>query len=369
MDMKIKRLTAAALAVGLLALGACSSDKAGVHGDTYVTGERTYKDFNFDDYIKLPQYKGLTLDVEGVAVSDKDVEAAIENELYAHAETSERKDGKVKNGDAINIDFVGYMDGAAFDGGTAFGFELVIGSGTMIPGFEDAIIGQEVGTTETIDITFPDPYLGNEEMSGKSAQFDITVNFVTEYVLPELNDEFVKSISEASSVAEYREMMKEKLAEASEAKLIDNKMNTVWFTVREGCEIIKYPEAQIEDYRDEFKFVYEKTASDAGMTLEQYMKDNYGIDPEQFETDALAYAYDCVENDLAFRAIVEKEGIEISDEEYSIGLADFYARVGTQYFSDIDEFEANYGRDYIESSLLWNKLLMWMVENNTFNVK
>ena len=104
------------------------------------------------------------------------------------------------------------------------------------------------------------------------------------------------------------------------------------------------------------------------MTLEAYLSANYGISLEDFETDALDYAYDCVENDLCFRAIVEKEDLGLTGDEYSLGLAEYYASYGKNYFDTVKEFEDNYGHDYLESSILWSKLLNWLVENNTFNM-
>lgn len=154
----------------------------------------------------------------------------------------------------------------------------------------------------------------------------------------------------------------------NEAALLNEKMNAVWMKIRETSEVIKYPESQLEDYRDEFVYYYEQAAEQAGMTLEAFMEQNYGVTLEDFETDAYAYAYDCVENDLVFRSIVAKEGLELTSEEYETGLAQFYANVGAEYFETADDFEEYYGEQYVVGNLLWTKMLDWLVANNTFDV-
>jgi len=361
-------LCAALSAVFVMTAASCSGNWENVTaGDDYKAGERTYANYNLDEYIKLGSYTGLTITIPKPYVTDEEVQRSVQSVLFSHATSENRTTGNVADGDIINIDYVGKMDGKAFEGGSAKDQNLALGSGTMIPGFEEALVGAEVGKTVTIDVTFPDPYSSNPDFSGKPAQFDVTVNYVIELVQPELTDSFVRSISSAKTIEEYVELKRSELLAEKEASSTGDKMDAVWLTVKGSSEVIKYPETELLDYKNEFIYYYEDEAKTEGRSLAEHMETKYGIkDLDQFETDALDYAYDYVENDLVFRAIVAKENITISDEEYAAGLMQFYASYGSRYFDSVEGFEAEAGKSYIESNLLWNKLLEFLIENNTF---
>ncbi len=369
----IKRTLCAAL-VGTMLFGtvACSGDTGTVptvEGD-YVTGDRTYSEYeDLSEYVKVGQYKGLTLEITGTEVTDADVEAAIASDLFSKSTTSERKDGQVADGDIVNIDYIGYVDGETSDGMQAEGYNLTIGSGAFIEGFEASLIEMPVGETVTIELAFPDPYPNNPDLAGKPAKFDVTINYVLEMTQPALTDEFVKSISSAKTVAEYRELKRAELQKSREDGTLNDKMNKVWATIQATSEVIKYPEKQLHDYRDEFMHYYNQAAAEAGVSLEKHLKDNYGVDIENFETDALDYASDYVKNDLIFRYIVRTEGIEITDEAYSAGLENFYQSYGKDSFKSALEFEEYYGKSYVVDNLLWYEMLNYLIEQNEFVAK
>nr|MBQ4318629.1 trigger factor [Clostridia bacterium] len=367
MNKLTKYLCLALTAAMMLSAAACSKDNTD-YSEDYQPGDRTYTSYNLDDYVVVGQYTGLNIDLGSIEVSDEDVENAINSALFSAAKQVERKDGTVNDGDIVNIDYVGYIDGKAFDGGSDEGFNLTIGSGTMIKGFEESLVGMPVGKTVKIELSFPETYAPNPDLAGMPAAFDVTINYVLDFETPELNDAFVKSVSSAKNVAEYRELIREQILENRRESLSTEKMDAVWLKIRETSEVIKYPEKELTDYRDEFSYYYRKAASEAGMSFDKYMQENYGVSAEQFDVDAESYAYDCVENDLVFRSIVKKAGITIDDDEYAAGLATYFQQYGKQYFDSAEAFEAHYGKDYIVDNLLWFEMLTWLVDNNSFTV-
>ena len=184
---------------------------------------------------------------------------------------------------------------------------------------------------------------------------------------PELNDAYVQSVSDAKTVAEYRELKMQELLEKAGNNLISQKMDAVWAIVLDSAEVLKYPEAEFNEYVREFKSYYNDEAVKAGLSLADFLSNSYGMTVEGFEEGAKQYAEDYVKNDLVFRAIVRDAGITITDEEYKQGVADFYDSYGRQYFDTQKEFEDACGRDYIESNLLWYELLEYLVDNNSFS--
>jgi trigger factor len=162
-------------------------------------------DYKVDDYIKLGQYKGVKVTVDQLTVTDDNVNTAIQDDLKANATTEEVTDRKdVQNGDIVNIDYEGLKDGKAFDGGTSTGYDLTIGSGKFIPGFEDKLIGAKVGEKVSIDLTFPADYQ-QADLAGQAVVFNVTVNSIKKQVIPELTEEYVKSKTSYDTIDAYKE--------------------------------------------------------------------------------------------------------------------------------------------------------------------
>ena len=219
----MKRLLAGTLAA-LMLLTAASCGKtngeettASSTADTSGTTEATeytpteqnwpdgfdYTAINLADYIKLGKYKGVTVTLTTSSeITAADVEKYIEDVRTQHSRTVEITDRGAKNGDELVIDYKGTLDGVAFDGGTATGTTLTLGAGGWIDGFEDGMVGMKAGETKTIDATFPDPYKNNPDLAGKTVQFEITVHSVSETVIPEYNDAFVRDNFDFATMAE-----------------------------------------------------------------------------------------------------------------------------------------------------------------------
>ena len=194
---------------------------------------------NPDKYVTLGQYKGIEVAKQAVEVTEAEAESQIQYMLEQQATTEDVKDRtKVEDGDVVNIDYEGTLDGVAFEGGTAQAFDLTIGSGTFIPGFEDGIIDKEVGDTFDLDLAFPDTYTNNPDLAGKEVVFTITINGIKEKVVPKLDDAFVKTVSDdVSTVAEFKDKVKSEILKSKQDSADAQMLTDLWTQVVEGATV------------------------------------------------------------------------------------------------------------------------------------
>lgn len=236
------------------------------------------------DNIKITQYKEIEVDAvqKPEEVTEEAVEERIEMTLASKLETIEITDRPVKSGDTANIDFVGKIGGEAFEGGSAEGYPLEIGSGAFIPGFEDSIIGHSIGETFDWNGSFPEDY-GNADYAGKDVVFTITVNSISQSIVPELTDEFVKSVSEKSkNVKEYKAEVKKQLEKEGKENY-ENQLNSqVIQKVLENSEVPEYPEDEVEKMCVETIEQHKTIATYLNMEYEDYLQQN-GFSIEEFE--------------------------------------------------------------------------------------
>ncbi len=383
MNKTIKRLLAAAL-LTVLCLTMCSCQLSEMLGkdtttsptdttpsDTTAPSDTTTApeamDFSKVDvlqYVTLGQYKGLEATLEIEEVTDEAVATEISNILSSNGEYEQITDRVTAEGDTLNIDFRGFLDGVQFQGGTADGQTITLNDQSgYIDGFADGLIGAMPGTTVTLNLTFPDPYQVNPDMAGKAVVFEVDVNYIQgEYIKPELNDEFVVKYTdgELKTVEALNGFVREKLEKESQKTARENAISAVWAQVLENAEVISYPQQQLDYYYAAQKSQCEYYASAYGMTLESVMQ-ILGYTEESFTEGAKTYT----KEDLVFYGIAQVEGITVSDEEYAEGLAKYAAEAGATG----EELEEYYGELYIEECLLWDKLLEMIYEASIITQK
>lgn len=303
----MKKFIAAAMALCLvLALTACSKKNV---TENILTGYKTGD-------VTLGEYKGLTYTPASVEVTEEDIDTELENLRNNHVDINEITDRTdVQTGDIANINYVGTKDGVAFEGGTAENYSLKIGSGQFIPGFEDGLIGRNVGETVVLDLTFPETY-GNASLAGQAVQFEVTINKISIISLPELTDEFIAANTDCATIAEYREEAAANLKAQRESDAASDKdyqivqaaINNATFNTDLTEEIEKSKNDMITQYDNTYKNIYGYDAA----TLYYYM---YGMDQATFEK----YMYQSAEMNTKYAfvvsAIAEKEGFTASDEE------------------------------------------------------
>jgi len=329
--MKLKLF--ALITCALMLLSSCSG------------GTGKYGKYNLKDYIDAGDYASLVLTESDI---EKAMNTEIKNLLEAQTTTTVVEGRGVEKGDVVNIDYEGYMDGELFQGGSDTGFDLVIGSGSFIPGFEDGLIGANTGDTVDINLSFPDEYKVNPNYAGKPALFRVKINSISVTVTPELTDEFIASVYPAyPTVTTYKEALRENV-----------KLSLLWELASEKAIILQYPADEVDAYVTNMTAQFTAMASAYGMSLETLLTGYYQMSLEDFNAQALQYAQAQVASEMLVYAIAEKEKIELTE--------DVYQEIALQIalsnnISSVAELEANYGADTVKISAL-RKLVMERLE-------
>ena len=348
-----KKILALALAFALVfSMGACSSSKV-------ETSEKQY-DYDLSEYVTVGEYKGIEVErVDPEEVTDEDVQSEITSELESKISWDE-VDRPAENGDRVNIDYEGKVDGKPFDGGNAEGYDLTLGDGAFIEGFEEGLVGASKGDTKELNLTFPDPYVNNEELSGKAVVFTVKVNSVSEENVPELNDEYVKSLKEDyKTVEEYKKAVREDLEEQAEESAKQAMMSTAWQKVMDNSEVIKYPEEEVAKKQKEMKDYYEQYAESYGMSWDDFISMT-GMTEEQFTEEAKTYAEESVKEEMIMYTIARNENIAVTEGAYEEEAQKYVESLG---YESIEALEEAYDKDTIITSILWNEVFEFLLDN------
>ena len=305
-------------------------------------------------YVTIGEYKGLELTRTSQPVTDDDVQAEINYNLEDNG--SEVKDGTVENGDTVTINFTGTIDGKEFDGGSAEDYELVVGDGEMIDGFEDGIVGMKSGETKELDLTFPDDYY-EESVAGKAVVFKVTLQKFTRPA--ELTDEWVAENTEYKTVDEYREAVKPQLEDTAVQTADYELYSDAWNEVQAASEIKDYPKEDVDAAKKSYQELNEKYVKDAGMEMADFLE-SQGMSEEDYESECQQYAESKVEQNLIVQGIMDAEGLSIDDEETQKLKDDLIKEYG---FASIDEMIETYGEQEVNESLALLRVERFIVDN------
>jgi len=337
------------------------------------TGSTTVEPIpTFEVTTKLGQYKGIEVDYMDTTVTDADVEARIQSVLASKTEQVAVTDRPCKASDTVNIDYLGKIDGVAFDRGAANGVDLLLGSGNMIPGFEEGIIGHSAGESFVIDVTFPDPYQNNPDMSGKAATFDITIHSITANVLPEFTDEFVTANSEFTNIADYTENLKASIQAEKISAANDDADTNILLKVIDNCSFEGQIEEEISYGVEAQRSYYDNMASQYygvdGATLFQYF---YGITAAQYDTMLHEQSVFSTKITHVLEEIIKAENISYTDDEYQTKFKEvFFDTYGFEneetVYQNISKEEAE---KLVSDQLLKDKAQKIILDNAIINGK
>jgi len=281
--------------------------------------------------VKLGAYTGITAAKEDPKVTEKD----IDEEMKPYIERATRLVSvkrKAKKGDTAVIDFEGFDNGTPFEGGKGENYDLKLGSGMFVPGFEEQIVGMKAGEEKDIDITFPEDY--HADLAGKAVVFHVKVNEVKEAKAPEVDDEFAKDVSEFETLADFRKDLGEKLLARRQEQAKRDFENAVIEQLVEGMEC-EVPDGMVEVQTDRLMDDYAMRLQSQGMRMEDYLK-MMGMTPEMMRTSARPTALRQVQTELALTAVMEAEKIQVTDEEYEAEIA----RLAEQYNIPAEQVKA-----------------------------
>ena len=320
--------------------------------DTPTTAE-LMAGIDVEKCVTLGDYKGVTVEKTIQSVTDEDVQNEIDNAL---ANYPVEVDQAAKEGDTVNIDYVGKIHGEEFDGGSDQGADLKLGSGKFIDGFEDGLIGARKGETRTLNLTFPEDY--TQDLAGKAVEFTVTVNAVKE-PLSEPTDQWVAdNIEGYDNIADYKAGIRSEQEESNEQTAENQVRYAAWTQVIDNCTINEYPETLVEVGKKLYEQQVETYAKYAGMELDAYIESS-GLTQEEYQSNMEEYGKNVAAQALVCQAICDKEGFAIGDDDYQKALQDML----TEYGCTEDELIQTYGQDNVEQSIMLNRVSNLILEN------
>ena len=293
--------------------------------------------------VTLGEYKGIEVTKDPVEVTGDEVDQAVQSDLSAQAKDAE-VDRAIQNGDVVNIDYVGTKDGVAFDGGTAQGYDLNIGSGQFIEGFEEGLVGAKKGDKVSLNLTFPEAYQ-NADLAGKAVVFDVTVNSVKEKQVPELNDAFVQENTSFKTVDEYKDDKMQTLLKDKNDQAEQKVKSDIYTAILNASKVEPKQEAIDANFNNMIAR-YTNQAAAYGMDFKTFVGAFSGMGEEDFKNIIMTQAEATVEQRLVVTAIAEKEGIVITDEDRKevadqMGYESVEAMIETAGQFDVDDYIMN----------------------------
>lgn len=372
MKGKIAKILVAGL-IGLQLIG-CSNENKEATEDTQVTentqaaGKESsmiyFDEIDVENNVTLGDYKGIEVVNSAAEVSDEEVEAYIEYMMSMYSDLEEVTDRDVvENGDVANIDYEGKKDGVAFEGGTAAGYDLAIGSGAFIPGFEEGLVGVKKGETVDIPLTFPENYHA-ADLAGAEVVFTVTVNGIYQEVTSEFNDEFVEGlgIENVTTTEEYRAYLKSMMEESYAEQAKQDVEFQVISIVTENAQVKEVAQGLIDKFYEINMSNMSYQASMYGMDVESFVSSYYGMDAETFEAETVAAAEESAKQAMVCLKIAEQENITVSEEEMNAAMEENYASYG---YASVEEFKSTVDLQEYKDSLLLTKIVDFLVENAT----
>ena len=312
--------------------------------DVKVSDERTVE-YTFEvtlyPEVTLGQYKGLSAQKDEVKVTDEDVDKELEAARKRNARILTVDDREAQMGDTANIDFDGYLNGERFDGGKAEGYDLELGSGSFVPGFEEQIVGMKIGEEKDINITFPEDYVA--DLAGKDVVFKVKLNSLSTKELPELDDEFAKDVSEFDTLDEYKADIRAK-QEKQQQEMADNKFRSE--IIRKACEnmTVDIPAVMIDDKLEEMVRNYAANFgfTDRKTSLEDLLK-MMGVDAAAIRPSAEMQ----VKTELLLEAVVKEENMEVTEED----TEEYMKKVAEGIGAKVEDMKSYFSKDFIEEEL------------------
>lgn len=316
----------------------------GATGAADATGEAaeplTRGEYTASDYCTISEYKGLKFAEKDVAASKEAIQKEVDALIDGAKELVEvKEDRKAAIGDVVNIDYTGYVDKEAFEGGSDTGFDLELGSNRFISGFEDGLVGAKKGDELSLDLTFPDPYQSNPDLAGKAVVFEVKVNSIKEYVTPEYTDEFVAEQTEYDTIEAYEKSVSEEVRQNNIVTALAQKL------FANATFADEYPPSLKKYYEDSYIRYYDSVMqSYYSTTLEEYLAAT-GTDKETFLEEEMGdQIKNAMQSDLILGAVAEQEKIKAEGQEYE----EFLAKQAESYNMEVSEMLETYGESELQ---------------------
>ena len=307
----------------------------------------------------LGKYKGVEVEKPEISVSDEEVEAELKKEQEKNAAYNDVTDRAVADGDRVNLNFEGFVDGVAFEGGKGEDYPLTIGSGSFIPGFEEQLIGAEIGKEMDVNVTFPENYQ-SADLAGKPAVFKCTILKITEKVLPELNDEFADDVSEFSTLDEYKADIRKNLEVRKEEQARTEKENKVIDAIIADSDIT-IPEPMLKAQQEQIVDEFAQRLQSQGLNIDQYFS-YMGGSREKMMDEVKDQADKRIRTRLVLEEIVKAENIVATEEDFEVELGKLAEAYGTDLETIKKIFEGR-EKDRMMEDIAVQKAVSFVADN------
>ena len=342
-----------AMVFSMTACKSSSSGKTASNGELTDNSKADMQGTLYKTTVKLGQYKGLKVGESNAKATEEEIEKAVQNVLESNATDRKYEEGVLELGDTANIDFEGKINGVAFEGGTSKGYNLKLGGGGFIKGFEDGLVGKKVGETVELNLKFPDDYKNSStgelsEHAGKDVIFTVTINYFNRSIVPELTDAFVKeycTVYKVETVSELKEYLEKQL-------VLNKKLSAIWQTLLDSTEIT-YNKGEVAGLVEQMKNQYVQYYNAYGMKLSDYLE-YAGMTEEEFDQQMDTSVRNSLKNIVIAMTVAREEGLEVTETEYREEV-DPDVEAGT--FDSLEEFQAMYPKQDTVDSLLYYKVL------------
>lgn len=327
-----------------------------------------------DDYVKLGDYSNLSVEVTYYDYSEEDVKSCVDSELefyvdyYANSYNLDLYDyqvdlsaNTVAQGSIVNMDYTGRIDGVAFEGGSAEGAHLVIGSGKFIPGFEDGLVDKQVGETVDLDLTFPEDYQ-NADYAGKNAVFTVSINSIDTRSMPEYTDELIQTLNISQDITtyqQYEDYIRQYLQDSCDDANEEMRRESIWNAAYGTCEISDPPQQMVDSFYEDLNEYFETYAQYYSMDLETFISSQMGMDMETYQEKNREAATEEAKKELAYMAIAKAEGIVVDDAMMQEAAEAEYADYG---YESADAMIQTMGKADFSSYVMRQKVLKRLEE-------
>ncbi len=347
-----------AMVFSMTACKSSSSGKTASNGELTDNSKADMQGTLYKTTVKLGQYKDLKVGESNAKATEEEIEKAVQNVLESNATDRKYEEGVLELGDTANIDFEGKINGVAFEGGTSKGYNLKLGGGGFIKGFEDGLVGKKVGETVELNLKFPDDYKNSStgelsEHAGKDVIFTVTINYFNRSIVPELTDAFVKeycTVYKVETVSELKEYLEKQL-------VLNKKLSAIWQTLLDSTEIT-YNKGEVAGLVEQMKNQYVQYYNAYGMKLSDYLE-YAGMTEEEFDQQMDTSVRNSLKNIVIAMTVAREEGLEVTETEYREEV-DPDVEAGT--FDSLEEFQAMYPKQDTVDSLLYYKVLEWIAD-------
>ena len=323
----------------------------------------SYDAYDLSEYVRIPDYVGFGAVYDDPTVcTEEEIDESIFQVMLSYADFQEQIDGPAEMYNLVNIDVYCYLGGELLEDYSTSGYDLVIGESTnggMYTQIAEAAIGKTAGETVSVSYTFPDSEYFYGSLANQTVQVLAPINAVHVGKIPECTEEFVQSLTQYDfqTVDDFRAAVRQDILDQK----AENRIYAVWAAYSEASEVLKYPEKEIQIYYDDYMAYYVHYAEEYELDLDEFLSEYLNSSVEILEAEAKEHAENSVRSDMIFTQLSRVMGTTLSEEEYQEGLQKYYEKESGTY-DTVEEYEADYGKNNIRTSLIWDKSLIRLAE-------